>query len=98
MKKHILSKYLNNNTINKVSEHDNKKTIVTESCEISDPDEFYLMNQSKETRSIEISDPDEFILGPTKLTFAKENSDPDEFMYKTNKIDIEVDFDEILLI
>ena len=56
------------------------------------------MNQSKETRSIEISDPDEFILGPTKLTFAKEDSDPDEIMYKTNKIDIEVDFDEILLI
>ena len=82
MKKHILSNYLTD--VKKISFIDTDDSVVTESIETSDPDEFRLLNlytpDNTITHSIETSDPDEFRLDNTHETRAIETSDPDEFV------------------
>ena len=85
MKKHILSNYLKE--VKSFLSNRNDVSVVTESIETSDPDEFRLNNvfstkygpDSTLTHSIETSDPDEFRIDNTQETRALETSDPDEF-------------------
>lgn len=66
----------------------NCTTIVTETIEQSDPDEFTLNQTSRLTKTIENSDPDEFsgqefkfTIGTTRQTFEIESSDQDEYQF-----------------
>jgi len=81
MKKHILSNYLKR--VKKIVAPSMDSSILTESTETSDPDEFRL-DTTNETRSTETSDPDEFCVlnkyyDDTRTTFTLEQGDPDEF-------------------
>lgn len=85
MKKHILSNYLKN--VKKCTDNDTDKSLITETIETSDPDEFRMQNIFSDksgpdntlTHTIETSDPDEFRVDTTHETRAIETSDPDEF-------------------
>lgn len=85
MKKHILSNYLKR--VKKIVAPSMDSSILTESTETSDPDEFRCHASSSYnhgpdetmTHSIETSDPDEFRLDTTNETRSIETSDPDEF-------------------
>lgn len=81
LRKHILSNYSEVSFLGEKT-HLNQITMLTETIEDSDPDEFYFLSGSTiETKSIESSDPDEFNLSETTLqTFVIEDSDPDEFI------------------
>ena len=64
----------------------NSTTIVTETIEQSDPDEFSFNQTSRLTKTNENADPDEFsgqelllTVGTTKQTFTIESSDQDEY-------------------
>lgn len=63
MKKHILSKYSETKDITENRESKsipNTATGITETIEISDPDEFQVIGTTNLTFVIEDSDPDEF--------------------------------------
>lgn len=85
MKKHILSNYIKK--VKMLVEPSVDDTVLTESTETSDPDEFrchatlsYNHDPDKTmTHSIETSDPDELRLDTTNETRSTETSDPDEF-------------------
>ena len=89
MKKHILSNYLKQ--VKKLVIPSKDDTIVTESMETSDIDEFrYDRGENVHdsdgtlTHSIETSDPDEFKLDITGETRSIETSDPDNFFILDN--------------
>ena len=89
MKKHILSNYLKQ--VKKLVIPSKDDTIVTESMEKSDIDEFrydrgeYVHDSDGTlTHSIETSDPDEFKLDITGETRSIETSDPDNFFILDN--------------
>lgn len=73
-------------------------TLETRTKEDSDPDEFVL-GPTTLTENVELSDPDEFVTaGPTNGTFSSEDSDPDEFLVVGVGMNLDADFDEVLLI
>lgn len=83
MKKHILSNYLKR--VKKIVAPSTDNSVLTESIETTDPDEFSIDNIS-ETRSIKTSDPDDFCFldSTTYETNTIETSDAYEF-YDTTK-------------
>lgn len=86
MKKPYLASYVEEHMLNLLEKKiESSSTIITETVEESDSDEFRVINLKESsilTFTIEDSDPDEFnsfYTGSTKVTDTVENSDPDEF-------------------
>lgn len=68
----------------------NDPTILSESGEASDADEFQYGMSTKSTFTIENSDNDEFLLKSTVETSTTEDSDPDEFNFLGSSIETRV--------
>lgn len=68
----------------------NDPTMITESGEASDADEFEYGMSTKSTFTIENSDKDEFLMNSTVETSTIEESDPDEFNFQGVSIETRV--------
>lgn len=97
MKKHILSRYLEQKNDGTVQLQAPEGTWETRNIESSDPDEFEL-EATNIIKSVENFNPNRLFLGPTVLTESIEASDPDEFLAREIVNCYEGDYDSILLI